>query len=244
MNLASQYHAKVSEQLREIAETQTEAIEQAASELGRTIVEGHWLYLFGTGHSHMLAEELFYRAGGLHRIRPMLFPPLMLHESAYRSTEIERDANVVDQLLKDYPIGPDDLLLIASNSGRNAVPVELALRAMELGARVIALTNRRHAAAFPSRHPSGKKLSEVATLSIDNCGVVGDACVPVPDHSLNVGAASTVTGAAIVQMIACGAVEFAVERGWKPQVFASANAGQEAENDALVQDLLGTVRHL
>ena len=137
-----------------------------------------------------------------------------------------------------------DVLVIASSSGRNAVPVELARRARERRVEVIALVNLRHSEAFPSRHESGKKLPDVASLTIDNCGVVGDACVPLPDTERAIGAASTVTGATILEMITCAAIEKALREGWQAEFFASANAGREADNDALIEKLRRDVKHL
>ena len=242
MSLAGKYLETVLDQLRRIGETQAEAVETAASRFAEALVADRWIWLFGTGHSCLLAQELFYRAGGLVRVRPILHPPLMLHVSASRSTLIERDAGVVDKLLAAYPIGAEDVLLVASNSGRNAVPVELASRARECGASVVALVNRRHCDEFASRHDSGRKLPDLADIVLDNCGVIGDACVAIGGE--RVGAASTVTGAALLQMLACRAVELALEQGWTSEIFSSANATGAAGNDELIARVEGLVKHI
>ena len=244
MNLARRYLDTIREQLGEIEATQMDVIEQAGAMVAEALHNGRWFYLFGTGHSHMMAEELFYRAGGLARVRPILHPPLMLHNSASESTAIERDPKVVDGLLEDYPMEFGDVLLIASNSGRNPVPVELALRARKQQTKVIALTNKRHSDAFPSRHPSGCKLQDVADLVLDNSGVEGDACVPLPSGGGSTGAASTVTGAAIVQMIACAAVEYAWTKNKPLELFVSSNAENEGHNEKLLARHRDQVRHL
>lgn len=246
MSLARTYIESVVAQLRAIADEEMEEVARAATLLCQSLTSERWVYAFGTGHSHMLAEELFYRAGGLARVRPMLFPPLMLHESAERSTDHERDIALVDQLLGRYPIGGGDTLIVASNSGRNPVPVELARRAQVRGAEVIALVNRAHCAAFPSRHPDGLRLTEVASVSLDNHGVVGDACVPLPwDPRAMVGAASTVTGAAVLQMVACATVEKVRAAGFEPELFVSANADDGGgSNAALLAELRGKIEHL
>ena len=252
MKLPAAYLDAVTAQLRQIADTQMPAIERAAEWFAAALLAERWIYLFGTGHSHMLAEELFYRAGGLARIVPMLYPPLMLHQSASDSTRVERNPETVARLLEIYPLAAGDVLLVASNSGRNVVPVELAMRVRDRGVKTIALVNREHGAAFPSRHPSGKRLAESVDLCIDNRGVAGDACVdldvpgPGSDCPRRIGAASTVTGAAILQMIACGAVEIAVRNGWNPELFASSNAGghDQSRNDRLLEKFGGIVPHL
>ena len=243
MNSATLYFETILDQLGQIRATQGPAIERAAEMFAESLMEGRRIYLFGSGHSHMLAEELFYRAGGIARIHPILHPPLMLHESAHASTRAERNLAVADELLASYPIDGRDLLLIASNSGINPVAIEVASRARAAGARAIALVNRRHCAAFESRHPSGMKLPECCDLTVDNCGVVGDACVPLDEQRM-IGAASTVTGASILQMIACRSVQLAIERGWEAELFSSSNVESDESNDALVKRIRDDVRHL
>jgi uncharacterized phosphosugar-binding protein len=244
MSLSDEYFRIVCDQLNEIKRTQKPVMEKAADLFAECLIHERWIYLFGTGHSHMLAEELFYRAGGLARVRPILRPELMLHVSASESTEAERDLEKVTGIMADYPMGQGDVLLIASNSGRNAVPVELAIRAKETGAKVIALVSRRHCEAFPSRHPSGQRLPDIAELTIDNCGVAGDACVPVAGLGMSIGASSSVTGTAILQMVVCDAVEKALNRGSEPLMFCSSNADREHDNHAILDGLKGIVKHI
>lgn len=244
MSLASDYLESVVGQIRQIETSQMDGVRKAGEYVCEALCAEKWLYVFGTGHSHMIAEELFYRAGGLARIRPMLLEELMLHVSASRSTQIERDPAVVERLLKAYPMGAGDVLLVASNSGRNPVPIELALQARSRGVVVIALINKRHSHAFESRHESGKKLGDIADLVLDNCGVVGDACVELPKANLSIGAASTVTGALLVEMVASEAIERAQAKGWNLEVFCSSNAGRESDNEALLERYTETVRHL
>ena len=177
MSAFDHYSSTVQNQITAICSTQRGGIEQAAAWLGEALANDRGLYAFGTGHSHMMAEEIFYRAGGLAHAVPLLDTKLMLHENASQSTEVERQEGYAGTLLKRYPVVAGDVLLIASNSGRNAVPIELALAARKLGMKTVAITNFAHARDWPSRHSSGKNLAAVADLAIDNCGVSGDACV-------------------------------------------------------------------
>ena len=244
MSASEKYFETVTQQLASIRKTQMPAIHAAGERFAKAIEQGGWIYVFGTGHSHMIAEELFYRAGGLARIRPMLHPGLMLHESASESTLLERDPALVDSLLDEYPIAKNDVLLIASNSGRNPVPVELAMRTQAAGVPVIALLNTCHSAGVESRHASGQKLGDVVELVIDNCGVEGDACVDVPGHPGAIGAASTVTGGMIVQMIACHTVDLLAAAGSFPESFCSSNAGAGDQNEVLLDRYRTVVKHL
>ena len=98
MNKAQEYFHTVSGLLEKAASTQMETIGKAASMIADTMQQDGWLYIFGTGHSHMLAEEIFYRAGGMVRVKPILETGLMLHESASKSTELERLSGYADIL--------------------------------------------------------------------------------------------------------------------------------------------------
>ena len=244
MNLAEKYFQTVKGQVDAVASSQMAPIETASSWFAEAMNGGGLVYIFGTGHSHMLAEELFYRAGGLARVVPMLHPPLMLHKSASTSTQAERDPNVVGELLKQYPMTGGDVLVVASNSGRNACPIELAMVAKERSVRTIAVLNSEHSAKWDSRHPSGKRLGDVVDLVVDNCGVEGDACILLPGSGLSVGATSTVTGCVIMQMIACRVAEMLDASGSQPELYQSSNADNDQRNAAIIASHKQTNPHL
>ena len=128
MNMTQRYFAQIHTLLDQVLETQADAISRAVTAVADALQQGGTLYTFGTGHYHMLAEEVFYRAGGLVKVYPILDTPLMLHESASRSTQLERLPGYAASLL-DCGISPKpgDICFLFSNSGRNAVPVEMAL---------------------------------------------------------------------------------------------------------------------
>ena len=245
MDKPLEYLKNVQGILSEIISTQTEAIEAAAAAFARTTESGHKIFLFGTGHSHMLAEELFYRAGGLVNIHPVFETALMLHESASKSTEMERLPGYADIIFKSYGMAPGDLIVIISNSGRNGVCVDLALRAKNAGMTVIALTNLRHSDASASRHPSGKKLYELADIVLDNCGCVGDASVYFEALGRNASATSTVAGAAILNAVTAGCIERMLADGFPPEVFCSSNVdGGDEINAALIAKYKDKIRSL
>ncbi len=245
MDKPLEYLRNVQTILNEIISTQTDAIEAAAAAFARTLENGHEIFLFGTGHSHMLAEELFYRAGGLVNIRPVLETALMLHESASKSTEMERLPGYADILFESYGMAPGDLIVIISNSGRNGVCVDLALLAKKAGMTVIALTNLRHSNASVSRHPSGKKLYELADIVLDNCGCVGDAVVYFEALGRNASATSTVTGAAVLNAVTAGCIEQMLAHGFTPEVFCSSNVdGGDEINAALIAKYKNKIRSL
>ena len=206
-------------------------IEAAAALMTEALATGHVIHAFGSGHSHMLAEELFYRAGGLVRVRPILFEGLMLHASAPLSTALERLPGLAAALMNDHPMTSGDVLVLASNSGGNAVTVDLARFAHEAGVHTIAITSLGHATSSQGRTQDGPRLHELAELVIDNGGVVGDAAVDVDGLATRVAPTSTVVGAAIVEALVAEVVERLMTRGIVPEVYASSNvAGGDAAN--------------
>lgn len=188
----------------------------------------------GSGHSHLLALEVFYRAGGIAAAQALLDEDLMLHRGAERSTQLEREGGRAAAVLKDAGTVAGDVVVVASNSGRNAFPVELALLAREAGATVIALTSLRHSRAVTSRHPSGKRLFEVADIVLDNGGEPGDAGLQVPGHPAPMGPTSTIIGAWLLNAILAEAVEALAADGVVVDVWQSANAATGDNGAALI----------
>lgn len=210
-------------------------IRAAAELVADSLAARGTVHAFGTGHSHMLAEELYYRAGGLVDVSPILFEGLMLHASAPLSTALERMPGLAEALVEDHPIAPGDVLIVASNSGSNAVTPELARLARAAGARVIAITSLTHATSSAARATAHPRLHEVADVVIDNGGCVGDAAVEIAGLDSRVAPTSTVVGAAIVNAIEAEAVGILVGRGIAPEVFSSSNVeGGDAVNQALL----------
>jgi uncharacterized phosphosugar-binding protein len=189
---------------------------------------GGLTYVFGTGHSHCLALELHFRAGGPAFVVPVLDERLMLHHSAIASTAHERQSGIAAEVLGRYPIGTEDVVIVVSNSGVNAVPVEAAQFARDAGAKVVALTSRAYSEASARGRVT---ISQIAHLVIDNGLPPGDALVDLPGTGLKAGPGSTAIGAALLQaLFAEAAARFAVEA--PPPIFLSANMPGAAENNA------------
>ena len=221
--------------------TQKECLECAARRIADCFRAGGMLYTFGTGHGHLLALEIFYRAGGMARVCPVLDEKLMLHVPAAKSTQEERDESWVPALLEKYPIKAGDVLLSISNSGRNAVPVLLAKAARERGAYVIALTSMQHTSAVTARNKANLRLFETADLVLDNGGVLGDAAIRAADGAM-VGPTSTAVGAAMLQSIVCRVKELSLEEGFEADFFKSSNVdGGDAWNDRLIAKYEGII---
>lgn len=195
----------------------------AARLIADSLIAKRTVHVFGTGHSHMLAEELFYRAGGLVNVQPLLFEGLMLHSSAPLSTSLERLSGLAEALLLDHPIAAGDVVIVASNSGSNAVTSEFVQRVMADGVPVIALTSLNHATSPSARATSFPRLHEMATVVIDNGGCVGDAAVDIEGIDKRVSATSTVVGSAILNAVMAEAIQLAVNEGVIPDIYESSN---------------------
>lgn len=221
------------------------AIDAAADAVADCVAGGGLVHTFGTGHSHLLAEELFYRAGGIAAVDPILVEPLMLHAGAVASTEQERRTGYAAEILAAHDIQAGDVMLIASNSGGNRVSTELAALSRERGAVVVAVTSLAHATSPLARRSDEPRLHELADIVLDNGGAPGDAALTVPGMTTPVGPTSTVVGAALLQAVVAEAVARLVARGVDPGVFRSANTeGGDDANAALVARFAGRVRAL
>lgn len=239
MNAIDCYFSNLNALLERTLSTQAPAMEQAARCIAGRIRQGGMVYTFGTGHGHLLALEVFYRAGGMACVCPILDEALMLHISAADSSQQERDAAWVDKLMEKYPVTAQDVCIIASNSGRNAVPVLLAQRLKAQGTPVIALTSLAHSSSVSPRNEENLRLYETADIVLDNGGVPGDASYKAADGSM-VGPTSTAVGAAILQAMVCRVKEISLEEGFAADFFKSSNIdGGDEWNERLIEQYKG-----
>lgn len=159
----------------------------------------------------------------------------MLHQGAIRSSDLERTVGYGTLLMKRQEVRPGEVLVVISTSGRNPVPVEVALAGKEMGATVIAITSIAYSSSQAPRHPNGKRLSDAGDIVIDNFVPPGDATLSLPGLPTPFAPASTVVGAAILQATLARAVEILVGRSVTPPLFLSGNMdGSDEHNAALV----------
>lgn len=236
------YFQHIRHRLDHIEERESEAITKAAEKVAETIMNGGIIHLFGCGHSHILTEEVFYRAGGLVPIRPIFVEPLMLHEGAVRSSELERQNGLAESFMNDQDIRPGEIMIVLSTSGRNPVPVDVALIAKQKGAFTIGVTSLEYSQSQPSRHVSGKHLYNSVDVVINNYSVKGDAVLSHPDLPVPFTPTSTVIGAAIMNALFAQAISMMIEQGSEPPVFLSGNIdGADEHNEALIKRYRGRI---
>ena len=233
MNTA--YLKNIIDLLEKLESTQEEVIEQVSAVCADCIYNGGLLYFFGTGHSHMVCEEPFYRAGGLACVYPILETDLMLHEGASKSSGYERLEGLGNIVIANTGLGKGDILFIASNSGRNCAVIDAALEAKKRGAITVAITSMNHTTQVSSRHSSGLNLYQVCDYVLDNGGVAGDASVQLPGLSQNIAPTSSVIDLTLVNLIMVNIVERLLEKGMTPPLFMSSNSdgGDKANKSVL-----------
>lgn len=240
------YFDTIAELLTRAQAANAATLQACAPLIAESIAGGGVLHAFGTGHSHLMAEELFHRAGGLVPVNALLDARVMLHEGTMAATLTERLPGYAEAVLSRYSLLSGEVMIVASNSGRNAVPIEMALGAQSRGLKVIALTSVAHSASQSPRHSSGKRLFEVADYVLDNCGEIGDAAMAVPGLDARVCATSTVVGAALLGALVHGVALALAERGVTPPVLRSSNVGAaeaDAANDVLLERYRARITH-
>ncbi len=209
-----------------------------------SVVNNRRIFVFGTGHSHMVAEEGHYRAGGLACVVPILFSSLMVHESAYMATKIERVPGLASTLLDRYKPDSSEIIFIFSVSGVNALPVEMAIKAKERGLIVIGVTNAAYCRVAPLSS-LGKRLIEVADHVLDCGGIPGDSIVPIPGTSWRVGPTSTIMNATLWNCLVTETVFRLQAAGQEIPIYLSNNMPGAAEhNQGLIQAWSGRNPHL
>jgi uncharacterized phosphosugar-binding protein len=232
--------------LERIKREQANKIKQAGQLVAAALSAGGVIHTFGTGHSHLIAEEAFFRAGGVAAINPILDERLIFLKGALESTRAERETGLARELIAREDVRAEDAAIIISNSGRNAVPVEMALEMKARGVKVIAITNLEQSLASTPSHSSGKRLYELADVTIDNCVPTGDALLSLQEMDTKLGPSSTVAGAAIINSIILEAVSELLQHGKRVLVLPSANI--EGVSEETLRDILrpykGRIKYL
>lgn len=241
MNTEFEYMNEISRILDKVYEVNKDNIKVVAQKMAETIMKDNLVHIFGTGHSSLLSTEMYSRAGGLANVNPILDPNAMMDFGGERSCAMERTSGISEALYDLYDIKPEDMVVVISNSGRNAMPIEMAQIAKEKGNYVVVLTSYEVSKKATSRHSSGKKLYEFGDIVLDNCAMYGDACLKIGNY--DTGAVSTITGSFILHTIETEATKILVEKGFKPFIFQSQNI-DGYDNSTIIKNYKHRIKHL
>lgn len=242
--LTNDYAQHIHRAIDSILDTQSLSIARAAELVRRVIEDDGLIYIFGCGHSHILAEECFYRAGGLANTVPVFYEPLMLHESASESSRLEKQSGLAATVLSAYPMEARDMLICISTSDKNAVPVELCQAVKERGVPTVGISSSAYF-GDEVHNACGKHLHEVCDLWIDNSAPHGDACLSLRGGAVPMTPLSTVTGAFILNSILAEGAQLALDDGAEVPVYLSGNIPGGAEyNRRLIDRYSSRIRSL
>ena len=234
------YKGEIFKILDTFASTQEKPMQEVAKVVVESMKNGGKFFAVGTGHSHMVGEEFYARAGGLacvYLIAPM---ELTLGEHPNKSTHIERISQYAEVILHQYKVKKGAVLLITSNSGRNGMIVELAMECKRRGITTVAFTNLTHSKEVTSRHESGKCLYEVCDYVIDNCGNKGDAFIDLEGVKGQMGSSSSIVGMFMAQTLGMMIAQELVRNDMEVPVFVSANVDEgDAWNDSIMKKYYG-----
>ncbi len=235
-----EYMNKLNDLLQLAAKKNESVINELSQQFAENLMNDKIIHTFGTGHSHMIGIELFARAGGLGNVDAMLDPDTLTSFGAVRSGAVEKLSGLSDVIYDSYKIEKGDIMIITSNSGRNAMPIEMAMRCKKEGVYTVAVTNLEQSTAAISRHPSGKRLFEIADVILDNCVPTGDALMDI--NGILTGPGSSIVSMFLLNTVVCEALQIVTDKGFKPFVFQSQNV-DGFDNDAIYSKYTGRVKH-
>ena len=227
--------------LEKVKDTQTDKLSQAAEIVADVIKNDGIIYIFGCGHSHLVALDSFYRAGGLANVSAILDTDLMLHNGAAKSSKMEKMSGIAEPIFDRYCITEKDVLFVISTSGKNAVPIEMAKIAREHGVKTISVVS----SAYFDDKSANEKLYECSDIYIDNCVCHGDAVISIPGCEVKMGSVSTCVSTFAVQSVLIEGAARAKKNGASIPVYMSGNIENGAKyNSKLIKEYLPRIKHL
>ncbi|QUM81643.1 sugar isomerase domain-containing protein [Moritella sp. 5] len=216
-----EYFNHLQPRLTSLVEANKDTLSKATELFTKAIVDDKMVQVLGTGHSHMIGLEGFIRAGGLGNINAILDSVLLTNDGALRGSAMEKLSGLAEVVWNNQNISSGDVIMIISNSGRNALPIEFAKIAKSKGHSVIAITSVEQSSKYESRHSSGLKLMDIADIVIDNCVPTGDGLCNINGNIT--GAFSSIAGMLIMNILTVEAQKEAIKQGVTPLVFSSQN---------------------
>lgn len=249
MQAWQRYFEIMNEVVKKAYDTQGENIMRAADILTECTKNDGIIHMFGSGHSSLVTEDVFWRSATLANVHAISESGVAGINEITKTSHMEKLEGVGRVIAEYNRLVPPDVLVCVSNSGNNASTVDMALAAKERGLPVIAFTNVEYADQLTTQHSSGKKLKDIADVVIDNCSIIGDAAVKLDGLEVKVGATSTIP---VVYMLAALLVQTCdnlLQQGITPDVYYNGHLAYESDhvkehNDALVDKYYWRMRNL
>jgi len=250
MNNDFGYFQRLQENFKQVNETQGENIRKAASLMAAAIADDRLIHVYGGGgHTTLCMGEMFFRAGGLSCINPIMETGLSVFNQALKYLELERTVNYGSAIMKYYDLKKDDVLLVFHNIGINAATIDAVMEAKKCGAKIIAVSSSHWQQEMPAdhfiRHPNKTNLFDYADVCIDDFNPVGDAVVTVPGLDTPIAPVSNIIDFYIAHLLEIETVRQCMEMGITPPVWSSANTpGGDEKNRAYLEKYRPRVKML
>ncbi|MGD0088407.1 MAG: SIS domain-containing protein [Planctomycetota bacterium] len=227
-DLGKAYLQNVLSKLKSVEAREKEHLRLAGKMIADACAADQLVHVYGGGgHTCMMVFEMFFRAGGLANINPIMGHDISPMCQALKYLEVERTTGYGNCLIRYYEVGKDELLIIFHNIGMNPTTIDAADEAKKRGAKIIAVSSNQWRKKLPLdhhiRHPSKKHLFEFADLRIDDDNPFGDADFFIPGFDVPVAPTSTIVDAFIAHRMVMEAVAEMKARGIEPPIFRSAN---------------------
>lgn len=227
--LSTEYLGKITTHLHTVLDSNRDTLPRAAALLAEQIVRDNLIHVAASGgHSNLGPKEVFFRAGGLMHINPILDEGTLLTNGALRSMAIERLQGFGRIVMNNNPVQAGEVMVLINAYGINASVIDIALEAKKRGVTVIAVTSVAHAgetpADHPARHPGGQNLCDIADLVLDSHVQVGDAVMQIPGITQQVAAMSTFANAFLLNALITETVNLLAQQGIEPPIWKSGNA--------------------
>src|SRR5688500_7096922 len=226
-SLGEVYLAK-SRELVDAVERQMATIRAVADVFAQTILAGRMVHVFASGHSRIMVEELWPRYGSFPGFNPIVELSLTFHNLVVgangqrQAMFLENVSGLAERILRNFDVTPVDSALVISSSGCNVVPIEMAELFRARGIKVVAIVSRQHAEETPSRHAAGKKLHDVADLTLDTGAPAGDALVRIDGLDTPVAPGSTIGGCLLINALKAEIAQRLTAAGQPPKVLTAA----------------------
>ena len=239
------YYKAIIENLEKINETQGENIKAAAALMCEAIKNDRLINVYGGGgHTTLPVGEMFFRAGGLSCINPIMETGLSVFNQALKYLELERTVNYGSAILKYYDLQKDDVLIIFHNIGINPATIDAAMEAKKRGVKIIAVSSLAWQEEMPKdhfiRHPNKTNLNDYADVCIEDFNPVGDAVVTVPGLDTPIAPVSNIADFYIAHLLEIETVKQCIDAGITPPVWSSANTpGGDEKNAHLYETYYG-----
>jgi uncharacterized phosphosugar-binding protein len=224
---AAKYYENISKILERIHTTQAGNLQKAGEAMASTIAAGNRVYLFGSGHSVLPVMDIYPRYGSFVGFYPLYDPRLMWSNvigpgGARELLWLERTEGYAKVFLQSYPLQAGDSMLVFSHGGLNAAGIEVALEARSRGLTVITVSSLANRALAQPAHSTGKVLSDVADIAIDNCAPPEDSLVDIGMRE-KVAASSTMAAIFVSMALVAETGARLRAKGIDPVTFVSPN---------------------